>query len=307
MQRTDRAIVTGAFSYTGRYIARLLLDQRVSVTALTRHPDLCNEFEGVVSMADLDFNDSEGIRRSMEGARVFYNTYWIRFERGGATFENAVENSKLLFSAAADAGVEKIVHISVSNPSPKSVLPYFSGKWQVEKELERVGVAHTIIRPTLVFGAGDILLNNIAWAIRRFPIFPVYGDGNYPVQPVFAGDVAALAVAAADGDDSIIDAAGPETFLFSEMLRLIVTTTRARTCLVRTPPDVGFALTSIVGILKRDKVLTRDEIDGLMAGLLTSESPPTCATSFTAWLGSNAPSLGRRYESELRRNWTRRP
>ena len=144
--------------------------------------------------APLDFSDQNGLCRSMQGAGVLYNTYWIRFGRGLTTFEQAVANSRALFDAAAKAGVGRIVHFSVANASTDSRLPYFRGKGQVEEILQDIGIPYAIIRPTLVFGEGDLLLNNMAWALRRFPVFPVFGNGDYQVQPIYAEDLAAQAV-----------------------------------------------------------------------------------------------------------------
>ena len=304
MTHPDRAIVTGAFSYTGGFIARRLLRSGVRVTTLTRHPDIQNAFDGEVKAAPLDFSDRAALSRSMEGAEVLYNTYWIRFERGDTTFDGAVENSKLLFEAAIDAGISKIVHISVSNPSPNSQLPYFSGKWRVEEALQDSGIPYAIIRPTLVFGKSDLLLNNIAWAIRRFPFFPIYGNGNYQVQPIFAEDLAIQAVAAASTTENFtFDAAGPDTMTFKELLRLMASKMRVTCGFVHTPPSIGLALTNVIGLLMRDTVLTRDEIDGLMSGLLTSDAPPIGTTRLNDWLTNNADNLGRNYQSELQRNF----
>ena len=169
-----------------------------------------------------------------------------------------------------------------------------------------MGNPYTIIRPTLVFGAGDLLLSNMAWALRRFPVFPVFGNGNYQVQPVYAEDLAALAVdAGSRGDSFVADAAGPETFTFEEMLRLLAKAVGARVRLVHTLPSLGFALTRLVGLLLRDVVLTRDEVDGLMAGLLTSPDEPAGTTMLGEWLEANPGILGRRYVSEFRRNHRR--
>ena len=214
------AVVTGAFGYTGRYVARRVLDMGVSVRTLTNHPARSDPFDGLVRAFPLDFSNPDGLRRSMEGTNVLYNTYWIRFGRGRTTFEQAVENSKTLFDAAAQAGVERIVHFSVANASPDSSLPYFRGKGQVERILMGTGIPCAIIRPTLVFGEGDLLLNNMAWALRRFPFFPVFGHGDYAIQPVYAEDVAAQAVAVGFASGNlVVDAAGPETFTFEELLR----------------------------------------------------------------------------------------
>lgn len=304
MPNPEKAVVTGAFSYTGGYIARHLLERGTRVTTFTRHPDLNNAFGGAIEAAPLDFTDKAALTRSMEGASVFFNTHWIRFERGDTTFDRAVANSKTLFEAAIDAGVSKIVHISVSNPSPDSPLPYFSGKWRVEEALKSYGIAYAIIRPTLVFGKDDLLLNNIAWALRRFPLFPVYSTGNYQVQPIFAEDLAELAVRAANStENSITDAAGPDTLSFKKLLRLMASKMRTTCAFVPTPPTIGLALTNVIGLMMRDVVLTRDEIDGLMSNLLISDSPPTGTTRFADWLNENADSLGRNYRSELQRNF----
>ena len=306
MPHPNIAVVTGAFSYTGRYVTRHLLDQGVRVRTLTRSPDAEDPFGGRVEAAPLDFSDPHGLRRSMQGAGVFYNTYWIRYAHGRVTFDLAVENSRTLFEAAERAGVGRVVHFSVTNVSSGSGLPYFRGKAQVEDMLVRLGIPYAIIRPTLVFGVGDLLLNNMAWALRRFPVFPVYGNGDYPVQPIYVEDVAAQAVeAGSQSESSVADAAGPDTFSFEALLRLLASSMSVRRWFLHTPPRAGLALTGLVGLLMRDMALTRDEVDGLMAGLLTSGEPPTGTTRLADWLDDNADGLGRRYVSELGRNYRR--
>ena len=196
-----------------------------------------------MSVAPLDFSDTEGLRRSMQGAGVLYNTYWVPFGRGRTTFEQAVENSRVLFEAAVQAGVGRVVHFSVANASTESVLPYFRGKGQVEEMLKDTGLPYAIIRPTLVFAEGDLLLNNMAWALRRLPVFTVFGNGDYQVQPVYAEDLAAQAVDAGSGRDSFVaDAPGPETFTFEELVRLLTLAVGARVRLVHIAPSLGFAL-----------------------------------------------------------------
>ena len=215
-----------------------------------------------------------------------------------------MENTRTLFEAAKSAGVGRIVHFSVTNPSSESGLPYFRGKAQVEAMLVGLGVPYAIIRPTLVFGVGDLLLNNMAWALRRFPVFPVYGSGDYPVQPIYVEDLAAQAVEAGSlSESSVADAAGPDTFSFEALLRLLASTMGVRRWFLHTPPRVGLALTGLVGLLMRDMALTRDEVVGLMDGLLTSGEPPTGTTRLSDWLAENGDGLGRRYVSELRRNY----
>ena len=199
-------------------------------------------------MAPLDFSDPDGLRRSLQGAGVFYNTYWVRNAHGRTTFDLAVENTRMLFEAAKRAGVRKMVHFSVTNVSSGSALPYFRGKAQVEDMLVGLAIPYAIIRPTLVFGVGDLLLNNMAWALRRFPVFPVYGNGGYLVQPVYVEDLATQAVeAGSQGESSVADAAGPDTFSFEALLRLLASSMGVRRWFLHTPPRVGLALTGAGG------------------------------------------------------------
>ncbi|MCH8274876.1 MAG: NAD(P)H-binding protein, partial [Armatimonadetes bacterium] len=216
------AAVTGAFGYSGKYIARRLLDRGYRVVNLTGHPDRPDPFDGEVEVAGRRFDDPDSLARSMEGAAVLFNTYWVRFARGGETFEKAVENSVTLFHAAKKAGVRRVVHTSIANPSEDSPLGYYRGKALVEKALQDSGLSHAILRPTVIFGKEDILINNIAWSLRKLPFFAIPGDGSYKIQPVFVEDFADLAIQAAESEESTVqDAVGPEVFTFDKLVRLV--------------------------------------------------------------------------------------
>src|SRR5688500_1008891 len=205
-------VVTGAFSYTGRAIAEELLGRGREVRTLARRDAPADPLAARIERAELQFGDRDALRGSLDGAETLYNTYWVRFAHGSTTFERSVANTRVLFDAARAAGVRRIVHVSVTNPALDSPLPYFRGKAATEADLAASGVSHAIVRPTLVFGPRDILVNNIAWGLRRSPVFPVAGDGSYRVQPVSVEDVATIcADAAVRTEDAVLDAAGPET------------------------------------------------------------------------------------------------
>jgi nucleoside-diphosphate-sugar epimerase len=297
-------VVTGAFSYTGGFIAYRLLEDGVGVRTLTRREDPASPLYGRVETAPLQFSDRVRLVESLRGARRLYNTYWVRFERGETTFDRAVRNTLVLFEAAAEAGVERIVHVSVSNPSEDSPLPYFRGKARLERELAASGRSYAIVRPTLVFGPRDILVNNIAWILRRFPVFVVPGDGTYRVQPVSAEDTAAIAIeAAAAAGNVTVDAAGPELYSFDELVRLVGSAVGHRRPIVHARPRLALALGKAVGAARRDVVLTSDEVEGLRAELLVSNEPPRGRDSFRRWLERDGDTLGHRYVSELARNF----
>ena len=297
-------VVTGAFGYTGRYIAQRLLEGGSQVKTLTGRSRGSNPFSQQIAVAPLDFNDPDRLARNLDGVDTLYNTYWIRLSRGEVNFDSAVENSNTLIRAAARAGVKRIVQISITNASTSSRLPYFRGKGLVEDAVRESGLGYGIVRPTLVFGKEDILLNNIAWALRRFPVFPVPGSGDYRIQPVFVGDVARIAVDLGEaGSDQTLDAVGPDVFSFREVVRLIASQIGRQTWVPSMPRNLYAALMKGVGAFVRDVVLTGGEIDGLMQGLLVSRDIPTGEIRLEDWLDQNSDTVGRRYASELGRHY----
>ena len=304
MASTGFSVVTGAFGHTGRYIARLLLSTGKPVKTLTGHPSRPNPLGQQVEVAPFNFDNPRELVGSLEGADVLYNTYWIRFSRGRLTFDTTVENTRTLIRAAEEAGVPRIVHVSITNASADSRLPYFKGKGLAEEAVKNSRLSYAIVRPALIFGKDDILINNIAWFLRRSPVFTVFGTGDYMVQPVYAEDMAQIAVDAGQGGDNVtIDAVGPETFSFEELVRLISRNVGGRVWIVHMRPGLGLFLSRMVGLLLRDVVLTREEMDGLMANLLVSEDPPTGRTLLSEWIERNADTVGATYASELSRHY----
>jgi len=300
---TGLDVVTGAFSYSGRSIARRLLDDGRRVRTLTGHPQ-ASDAGTPIDIRPFDFADLPALVRDLEGATTLYNTYWVRFAHGAISHDLAVENSRALFHAAKQAGVARIVHVSITNADERSSLPYFSGKAVLEHELRESGTSHAIVRPTVVFGREDILINNIAWILRRLPLFVVPGSGEYRLQPVYVEDLADLCVGLGERrDDVVVDAVGPETFTFEELVLLVRDAIGSRARLVHAPAAVALALGSVIGRAVGDVLVTRDELRGLMDDLLVSAVPPTGTTSFRAWVHAQATELGRSYASELARHY----
>jgi NADH dehydrogenase len=270
------------------------------VRTLTNHP----RETPPVEFAPLDFGRPEELARSMTGASVLYNTYWVRFAHGKVNHETAVENTRVLVRAAEKVGVSRIVHVSITNPCPDSPLPYFKGKAAVEDIIKSSSLSYAILRPAVVFGTEDILINNIAWLLRRFPFFAIPGSGGYGLQPIFVEDLAALALESGHSRENlVIDAVGPETYEYEDLVRLIRGTINSRSWVFHAPPSLVSLASWILGYLVGDVVLTKDEVSGLMANLLVSKQPPTGRTSFRNWLGENAKELGVRYASELKRHF----
>ena len=303
MPENDFDVVTGASGYTGSYITRALLAQGRRVRTLTGHPTRANPFGDQVEAVPFNFDRPDDLKRSLEGARALFNTYWIRFPHSGQSFDNAVANTLVMLDAAVAAGVRKFVHISVTHAT-ESPLPYFRGKAMVEAAIRESPLSYAIVRPALIFGVEDILLNNIAWMLRRFPFFAIPGRGDYRVQPIFAADLAEIAVNAARDERSVtLDAVGPEIFTFDELVRMIASAVGSKSPIVHVDPRIAVAFAWIVGWFVRDVTLTLDEARGLMSNLLVTDSPPNAPTRFSDWLRNNADKIGIAYASELARHF----
>jgi uncharacterized protein YbjT (DUF2867 family) len=297
-------VVTGAFSFTGRFIARRLLEQEKQVKTLTNHARRAGAEDIKAEVAPLQFTDREALVDSLRGADVLYNTYWVRFHHGRVRFGDAVANTRILLGAARDAGVRKVVHISVSNPAEDSPLDYYAGKARAERAVRESGLAWAIVRPTLVFGQGDILINNIAWLLRRLPVFGIPGRGDYRLQPVAGEDVAEIATWAAEQvGPVIVDAAGPDIIYYSEMVESIAIAVGRHPRFVYVSPRNALRAAKIIGRMVNDVMLNEPELEGLMQELLVSRERPRGTQSMDNWLLANADTVGQAYASELDRHW----
>lgn len=299
-----RHAVTGAFGFSGRHIAALLLERGDEVLNLTNHPGRPDPFDGRVQSAALAFDDPGVLARSLAGIDTLYNTYWVRFAHAGTTHAAAVRNSTALFTAAKAAGVRRVVHVSIANPDPDSLLPYYRGKAQVEEALAASGLSYAILRPAVLVGDEPILTNTIAWLLRRLPAFAIPGDGHYGIAPIHVADLARLALeSAARREDLTWDAVGPETFTFTDYVRAIRQAVGAQTLLIHVPPRLALLAARTLSIPLRDTLLTADELAGLMAGLLVSHHAPRGGRPVSAWLTEAGPWLGRTYLPEIARHF----
>lgn len=233
---------------------------------------------------------------------MLINTYWVRFDHRLFTHSQAVANTKILFQAAKNAGVRRIIHVSITNPDIHSDLPYFSGKAELESVLTSLNVSYCILRPTVLFGKEDVLINNIAWSLRHLPIFGVFGDGEYKLQPIYVDDLASAAAEKAFGErNEIVNAIGSETFTYRELVEMIKRALGLKRLIVSVPPELGYWACRATGLLVRDVIITRQEIQGLMQGRLYVDAPPLGATKLTEWIDRHKDTLGRHYTSEMAR------
>jgi uncharacterized protein YbjT (DUF2867 family) len=296
-------VVTGAFSYSGAAIARELLAAGRRVRTLTGHPGRAPKATPI-EVRPLDFGDPAGLTESLRGAATLYNTYWVRFPRGQVDHAAAVANSRVLFGAARDAGVQRIVHVSITHPSLTSPYPYFRGKAEVEQALADAGVPHAVLRPAILFGGDGVLINNIAWLLRRVPVFAVGGTGAYRIRPIHIDDLARLcAQAGSSAPTYVIDAVGPQRPTFYELARLIRDAVGSHSRIIRVPGELVPVAARVLGWALRDTLLTREEYHAMADGLADTDGPATGTTALSQWIAENKDTLGRQYAHEINRHF----
>ena len=294
--------VTGAFGFTGKYIAKRLLNSGVQVRTLTDSPGRKGTRGNNIEVFPYNFDKPEKLTESLRGVSVLYNTYWVRFNYAAFKHSVAVENTLRLFEAARKAGVKRIVHTSITTPQKDSRLEYFSGKAVLEKALMASGISYAILRPAVIFGKEDILINNIAWVVRKLPVFGVFGDGQYKLQPIFVDDFAQLAIEQGrSSENRVIDAIGPETFTYIELVKTISRVLGKKRLIIPVPDGIGYFTGKVIGKLVGDVFITREEIEGLKSNLLYTGSEPTGKTKLTDWLKENKDTVGKKYASEIAR------
>lgn len=298
--------VTGAFGYSGKYITRHLLDMGHELITLTHSPDRPNPFGSQVRAHPFDFDNPTILIDTLSRVKVLYITYWVRFNHQNFTYKQAIKNTCALFDAAKTAGVERVVYVSITNPSEDSPLEYFRGKALLEKTLKTSGLSHAILRPTVLFGREDILINNIAWALRRLPVFGVFGDGNYRLQPIHVDDLARLAVECGQSaENCTINANGPETMTYRQLVQTIANALGIRCRIIGVPNRLAHATGWLIGKMVGDVTITRDEIYALEHELLHADTPPTGRIKLTDYIHQNAQTLGMNYHSEVARRTNR--
>ncbi len=306
MESQPLHLVTGALGYTGKAITEQLLERSIRVRTLTNSPDRQNPFGDRLDIRRMDFDDHQALVGAFTGVSVFYNTYWVRFNHKGFNFEQGIANSKKLFVAAKEAGVEKIVHVSILHADQADDLGYYKGKHELEDAIKGLGVPYALVRPGAMFGGNDILINNIAWTLRRLPIFGTFGDGSYRMRPIHVEDMASLMIEQGQAAGSAtVDAVGPESYTYKEFVELIGSIVGISKPIFAVPPVVGYWISKLVNAMVQDVVITREEIKGLMRGLLDSDQASTGTVKLSAYIEEHEHTLGKRYANEIKRRTDR--
>src|SRR2546421_179831 len=184
---------------------------------------------------------------AIRGAAPFTNRSGGRPRRGGLPHAVAVKTTRRRIAAPRRAGVRRIVQTSIANPTA-STSSYYRGKAALEDVVRSSGLSYAIVRPTLLFGEGDVLINNIAWLLRHIPVFGIPGTGRYRLQPMHVKDHAGLLVeVGSELAEVVVDSAGPEIFTFDELVHLLRRALKLRTVVIHVPPALAMVGATMAG------------------------------------------------------------
>ncbi len=319
-----KCAITGALSYSGRYLAASLLSKGHDVVNLSRRgvPIAPEPLSAPQARAlgthrvRLDFNDVDAMARSLEGCDVLFSTYWVRFaDRGESPHSIAAANCARLWEAAKRAGVRKIVMASHTRTSVDSPFPYIAGKAKAEAALRDSGVNYAIVRPCGIFGdtaAESILKDNAAWVLRRSPLFLLAGDGSHRFQPVHVRDIAALMEelgTSLETSGEEVDACGPDAPTSLELFTKLRDASGGMARIAAAGPLLSTAtitaLTKPIDWVTGDTLLDADDLDLLTSGLTVADVPDDPRIrerrSLFDWIEAQGRDLGRSYVSSVER------
>ncbi len=272
MDRITVAIAGGS-GFIGRAIVRRLGDS-ARVRVLTRNPDAVRaRLAGTgAEFVRADLTDAASLEPALRGAQAAINAaqfdgYPVENPRRGLTFERVDYGGTLaMLAAARNTGIAQIIYISGAAADEQSRQPGFRAKGRAERAIRESGLAYTIFRPALVYGADDRITNLMARAIRYSPVVAIPGDGTQVVQPVAVEDLAACVAMAVGGSgrNAIFAVGGPEPLTFEQLIRLMMELSGHHRPIVRVPPALMRLCGSLGEIFPRP-IFSRDAVDFLLA------------------------------------------
>ncbi len=272
-------LVTGASGFVGRHLCAYLLQQGHRVIGLSRSAGA--ELPGV-EWVQGDVATGAGLAEAMTHAQAVIHLVGIIRERGEqVTFERVhVEGTRNVVSAALDADLERVVHMSALGAQEGADSRYFDTKARAERIVRESGLRYTIHRPSLIFGQGDEFFGDtLKDLVTSAPIIPQIGDGHFPFRPIWVGDVArafeqSLTRSAADG--KTFDLVGPTEYTFRELLELMKRTLRSRKPIVPVPLPLMRLAVPMLQILPNPPI-TSNQFSMLLAGNTGDPNPAEAA------------------------------
>lgn len=267
--------VFGGSGFVGSQVVQDLARRGWRIRVAVRRPDKAWKLQtsghvGQIQAVRCDATDPAQVEAALRGADAAVNLIGVLYESGARSFQAMhVESARNIAEGAAAAGLDRLVHVSAIGANPQSESRYACTKAAGEMAVREARPDAVIVRPSIIFGAGDGFLNRFAAMATMAPALPLIGGGRTRFQPVYVGDVAeaiARAVERPDAAGRTFELGGPEIMTMEAVLKLVLRETRRRNGLIPLPFFAArligsFAqLTALVGIAP---VLTRDQVVSL--------------------------------------------
>lgn len=228
-------LITGATGFVGQRVVARLTASGHDVRCLVRPAYKERQLPPGVSvhMVAGDLADAPALRVALQDVDTVIHLAGIWVERGARTFESINYRGTLsLIEAAMEVGASRIIFSSYPTADRNSAFAFLRSKGLAEEAIKASGLSYTILRPSLVYGAGDYLTMNIAMVLKSIPfIFPVIGDGHTRFQPLWVEDLAACIECCLSSPKTVghtISLGGPAYLTINDMVDIIAQVIRAR-------------------------------------------------------------------------------
>ena len=237
-------LVTGGTGFLGKAVCRALISRGYLPRLLVRigsERTIPDDIRRASRVTPGDITNRESVENAAQSTNAIVHLAGIIREIPGkdVTFDKVhVEGTRNAVHAAKLWRIPRFVHVSALGAAPGSPGRYFDSKGRAEEIVRQSGLAWTIFRPSGIFGPGDRFIGELGRALRKAPVLPVPGDGEFLLQPVFVGDVVKGIVdclARPDTETAAFDVGGPERFTFNELVDRIAAAAGVRVRKVRVP------------------------------------------------------------------------
>jgi len=269
-----KVVIAGGGGFVGRHVVAELLDRGHRVVALDRGR---RPAPAGVAAVRTDLASGEVPAAALAGADAVVNLVGIKRAAGTQTFEAVhVEAVRRLIAAARAAGVTRLIHVSVVGSRSDETNPYRDTKWRAEVLLRESGLAVTILKPAVIYGAGDDMLTHLVQMIRCAPVFPIVGRGDSLLQPVDVRDVAFAVAAALERPETagrVYDVVGPERLTLRAIVRTVAEGLGLRLAIVPTPLAILRPIVALWSWMSARALSTPSQLRMLQDGLVGDPEP----------------------------------
>jgi uncharacterized protein YbjT (DUF2867 family) len=265
----DRVVtVFGGTGFLGRRVVRHLRLHGFSVRVASRHPDrghaLLPPDDPQLRSIKADVHDERSVAEALADAYGVVNAVSLYVEQGGQTFHSVhVESAQRVADQVQRAGVKRLVHVSGIGADPRSQSLYIRKRGEGELAVRKVFADAILIRPAVMFGPDDAFLSTIRKLLDRLPVYPMFGNGQMRLQPVYVEDVGqaiATVLQRAQMRLIVFECGGPRVYSYQEFLRAVASAAGIKPILIPVPYAAWHALAWIAETLPNPPI-TRNQVE----------------------------------------------